>query len=1054
MDFSSRRTWVIVAVVITVILVIGALVWCYMKRQANESFSSMRSSNIQTACRIHKVFLPNEVDGHSLYTLQVVNRVTGEYKIVGPTANKFRRHIGHKHHLYSYSEANDVCMRNSRFAGFVIITPDVTIYPERITNPNQGEQRHPTLFFETADESKLTPITHNTYINHPVSLHQHVYKLYPLLDKCKDDHFCRFPFLLNASELDLEVIDDDDKLVPSGAKRNILAAQRYCCAIRQNESSQLVGFTCGRDNIVKQFYKCQTNTGKDYDFENKWIELANISEDKIDKDCVFYSYSEEPCRKTVADDDFMVQLRQWTSDWESDGANIHPMLSEKDIHRRKRICKDNAEEGKYDYNCFLNERDTGIVRNLLMSGNDHSHKAADLALDDSPEMGASTEKDLYKIYKDANNKLYFRQRDRCCENRIGHSGTIPEGASERVSDIVRTGTGCNVDLFSDGFFNDQCNAVCNLKVGEDTPIYRKDLERCVPESQKCLPNRTVCNSDKLKAQFEKDCPGECSKVCGISHIDKDRGFKRLHQYPSSVDEQIDVIGQYPRQSLNRCQARCDASDECDMFTISPCSTSSDDCFGNCILQKRQNKNSNHGDVKLSKDNIEPRTRIYTKSENDNDDPHVKDFYKRNNYCRIDGQPYYQYVMGADYSKLRQLPAWAAFMKDVSSTGQPEGFTVEPEIAINKWYGEDAMYSTKDGSTIKLDSFFPALLVGKTTTGETIHFRNDKKVTPSLDEVLRISLLLRFDKNRKIKESEVRIMITDALSKGYNIRVERVLPDTLNRFKCIIDIYVQDNPDGSNEHSMLKKALNNIENMSGTHQYTIIHKSSPIYVSTLLDRYQMEVRSNSANLFDKFTINPEQIKAKRHMENSVKLDVVFNNMNGLSRKGQVHEVRFNVNLKPIIYRWDPEKETIHTVAAKHNITFLKLAQMNNFILKSSLKVPDIRTKVFVDLELKPFSNEWHFFNGIIFPLNLNNKYVQLKSGNYTFRMSSRQNDPVILLKHEGSNDKYEWFFTNNKSNFFHAYEMFGKMFFENIALCFRVQDMPAGQSISISHMSTK
>lgn len=1051
MDFPSRRTWVIMAVVIIIVLVIGALIWCYTNRQTHEAFSSMRSSNIQTACRIHKVFMPNsnDTDIHPLYTLQVINRVTGETKVVGPTTNKYKRRIGHKLHLHSYTEAKVACTRNSRFAGFVLITPDAKTHPELITNPNQGNMRYPTLFFEAADESKLTNIIHDTYINETAALRQHVYKLYPQLDKCKDDYFCRFPFLKDATKLGLKEIAEDLSI----AKTSLVAAQRYCSAIRQNDpSSKLVGFTCEREGSkVVQFYECQDDA-IDYHFEDKWMELENVKKKSIHESHVFFSYSVEPCRETVADDDYMVQLREWTREWESEDGKIHPMLSETEI-RNKRICKDNAAEGKSDTKCFLNATDTKIVINKLKNGENHAHKAAYLALD-APEL--NDEIDPYKIYKDANNKLYFRQRDRCCENRIGHSDTIPKGASERVHELVSASTGCNTDLYSDSFFNDQCNAVCKAKVGEDTPVYRKDHGRCVPDKHKCLPNRTVCNDPVLRAQFNTECPDECSRTCGKSEIDKDRGFKRLYHHPKSAGEdgeQIDVISQHPNHSLDRCQARCDADEECDMFMISPCSTSSDDCWGVCTLQKRQNKTEGAGEVKLSKDKIEPRTRLYAKSGYNIEDPHVSDFYKRNNYCRLDGQPYYQYVMGGDYSNLVKLPERAKTVSP-TATGQIEGSTTyQPETQIKTWYGEDAMYSTEDGSKIKLDSFFPALLQGKTTTGETIYFRNDEKVKSSKDGILRSSVGLRYDDGIQITEKEIRIMIKDELStdtaiKDYTITVESIPPDTINKFKCTVDINVEDSKDTSNEQTMLTKVIDAIEKVP---QFTIEYTSEPSYVSDMLERNQMEIRGNS---LDKFTISREQIMATSHMADSEEFEVVFNNVKGLSGKGQAHEIQFNVNISD--YAYDPSKETVEDIAAKHLISVSELKNLNNNgQMDSPLKVPDTRSKVFVDLELKPFSNVFHFYNGLSFPLQLNNQYINLKSGTYTLRLSSTQNEPVILLKQDGSSEEHKWFFTNDGStNLFYDLEEIAKTFFDNISLYFRVQDLSAGQSINISSIPTK
>lgn len=1017
MDFSSRRTWVIMAVAIIIVLVIGALIWCYTNRQTNEAFSSMRSSSIQTACRIHQVFLPNADGGvHPLYKLHVVNRINGKSKIVGPSEKKFKRRIGQKHHLHSYEEAKVGCMRNSRFAGFVLITSNAAIHPEHITDPNQVNQRYPTLFFEAADESEFSPINRTIYEQQPSALRQHVYKLYPRLDKCKDDHFCRFPFHANPEKLGLTEIMDDVSL----AQTSLKAARRYCAAERQNNpDSTLVGFTCEREGSkVLKFYECQTDLAKDYHFEEKWMELGEDSNQKsmIDSNLVFYSYSEDPCRETVADDDFMVQLRDWTRDWESEGAKIHPMLSEKEVKRR--ICKDDAEAGKYDYNCFLNEADTLKVQDKLMKGDIHAYDAAHLALDNAPEM--DDEEDPFKIYKDANNKLYFRQRDRCCENRIGHSGTLPEGASERVHEVVSATVGCNADMYSGSFFNEQCNTACKQKVGEDTPIYRKDLGRCVPEEHKCIPNRTVCNDDVLRTQFDEVCPTSCSKTCGINDIDKDRGFQRLHYYPDNTGEDgehITDIATYPEQSLDNCQVRCDASEDCDLFKIKPCSTSSDVCRGTCTLQKRSNKTAHSGELKLSQEKIEPRTRMYAKTEYDINDPHVNDFYKRNNYCRLDGQPYYHYVVGADYAELVQLearvkndPPDAVGGNSAQSVTEP--FTpYTPEIEIKEWNAEDATYTTEDSSKVRLDSYYPALRQGTNTTGETINFRNDVTVVQSRDGTLRATLLLQFNKNTQITHEDVQKMIEDDIGKNYTVVVERVVGNKINRFKCTVEVGVQNENDTSNEQSMLTQALNAIEIMKANPPFVVLDKFDMIYESDSLKLKHMDVTGTNMNAYVDFALSNEEIKAKRTMTDSEELKVCFNNLKTLTGQGETLEFRFHINIDD-----------------------------------------NSPARAFVDLVLKPFSNDFTYYNGMEFPLYLNNKYIQLKSGTYTMRLSSMKKKPEILLIHEDSNKEHEWLFV--PVNLFHFWEKFAPIVFYNISLCFRVQNLMEGESIKILKLPFK
>ena len=91
-----------------------------------------------------------------------------------------------------------------------------------------------TLEVKKVGARKVKYIDDSTYDNTSTALRQHVYKMYPQLDKCKDSHFCRFPFPLDSSTInELGLTQISKKNLP----KSLLAAQRYCSAIRENQQN-------------------------------------------------------------------------------------------------------------------------------------------------------------------------------------------------------------------------------------------------------------------------------------------------------------------------------------------------------------------------------------------------------------------------------------------------------------------------------------------------------------------------------------------------------------------------------------------------------------------------------------------------------------------------------------------------------------------------------------------------------------------------------------------------------------------------------------------------
>ena len=648
-SFTRTHALVLVAVLVVLVL-IGVGCWWRASSAAavaSEAFvGAPRFNGRPTACRLHKVFAPTEDDDEDpLLRLYVIDRTTGNVHVAGPKPEQYTERVTKAEHKHSYEEAVIACMRTPRFVGFVLAAPSDAA-PEAPGTTGAGLQRYTALFFEAGDAEEMRDITRATYDDpaQRVRLTQHVFKLYPRVDKCAEPSFCVHPMLVR-EKLDVMGLRVHTPKTTEPAK-NVRTAKRYCTRLG------LAGFSCKRDAQDEiAFYKYVDESASKRDMNARLMEATDSLEaEDVDGDRVFYRLSDSACRTTVADRDSVVQWREWWKNRElGTGVRIHPMLAERDVQRR--TCVDTA-----DYNCFLNESDTASAQAYVKEHQgDDAAKALALA---GPE---GVDNDAYKIYKDANNKLFFRQRDRCCENRIGHPGTIPEGASDIVHELVSAG--CNTDLFANStFFNSMCDRVCKDRVGEDTPVYRRDLGRCVPEKHKHIPNRTVCNVASLRAKFGNEGgEGQCSTMCGIPSLDQDRGYQRLFHHPKSKGEggeALETVGTHKRKALSECQALCDASPEgCDLFTISPCSTSADKCMGTCTLKRRaQPADGAPGEpqppLQVSGTRVAPTKRIYMKQASyDASDPHLKGVYERNNYCRMDGQPYYNYQFGGDYADV-------------------------------------------------------------------------------------------------------------------------------------------------------------------------------------------------------------------------------------------------------------------------------------------------------------------------------------------------------------------------------------------------------------------
>lgn len=618
---------------------------------------------------MHKVFLPTDDSDDPLLRLYVINRTTGKVEVAGPKQAQYNERITKAEHQHSYEEAVIACMRTPRFVGFVLMARTHAV-PEAPGSTGAGLQRNPTLFFEAGDAEEMRDIDSATYTDSKQrgALNQHVFQLYPRLDKCVEPQYCIHPMLV-PEKLDMMGLKVH---TPPEPYTSVRVAKRYCTRL-----PQLAGFSCKRDTqdeIV--FYEYIDNN--DTDVDAKLMKASeSLTGDDVDSARVFYRRSDSACRTTVADRDSVVQWREWWKNRElGPGVRIHPMLAEREVQRR--TCVDDTESGLYDYNCFLSTEDTKTAQAYIKEH--HGDDAARALALSGP---TDVDDDQYLIYKNANNKLFFRQRDRCCENRIGHPGTIPHGASDVVHELVSAG--CNTDLYAPGkFFDNKCDQVCKERVGEDTPVYRRDLGRCVPEQYKHIPNRTVCNDPTLRAKFsEEGGEDKCSTMCGKKELDQDRGYQRLFHHPRSKGEggeALETVAEHKRKTLSECRALCDANPEgCDMFTISPCSTSSDKCLGICTLQRRETTGDDGAasdqapavakPLSVSTKRVNPRTRVYAKHSGDAlNDPHLKGFYERNNYCRMDGQPYYSYQFGADYEEIFQKPQRLANLKDAASQG--------------------------------------------------------------------------------------------------------------------------------------------------------------------------------------------------------------------------------------------------------------------------------------------------------------------------------------------------------------------------------------------------
>lgn len=733
--FTRTHTLVLVAVLVVLVLV-GIGCWWRASAGSEAFVGAPRFNGRPTACRLHKVFAPTEDGEDPLLRLYVINRSSGKARVAGPRRAQYLQRVNKAVHKYSHEEAVIACMRAPQFVGFVMLAMSDAA-PEAPGTTGAGMQRYPTLFFEPSDAEEMQPINKSTYENSRkrAQLKQHVFQLYPRLDKCADIQFCMHPMVVadkvGVMGLKEHTLNTDE---PSA---NIRAAKRYCTRMH-HAGQNIAGFSCkreGQDDIRFYEYTDKDQTDIDATLMNASDDNKLVGED-LDDTRVFHQCSDSACRATVADRDSVVQWRQWWKNRElGNGVHIHPMLAERDIQQR--MCHDDVDNNKYDYNCFLTEKDTAVAKEYLQK---HHGAAATQALALAGPDGVDS--DPYKIYKDANNKLYFRQRDRCCENRIGHPGTIPHGASDVVHELVSAG--CNTDLFANGkFFDPKCDQVCKDRVSEDKPVYRRDLGRCVPEEHRYMPNRTVCNEPTLRAKFDEEGGSDkCSTMCGVNELDQDRGYKRLFHQPKSKGEggeTLETLATHARKTLGECRALCDAHpDGCDLFTISPCSTSSDKCMGECTLQRREGEGGDDASTPLAVSNtrLKPRTRVYAKQTGDAlSDPHLKGFYERHNYCRMDGQPYYSYQLGGDYEEIFQTRKrlhdvhQAAKNQGVAVSSEPEpsspadpqglfeGFATSP---IQKIDARKRLIQKKDHPDVHVDRAYTTAVPGVVSTDGKTH----------------------------------------------------------------------------------------------------------------------------------------------------------------------------------------------------------------------------------------------------------------------------------------------------------------------------------------------
>lgn len=615
-----------------VVVAVAVLVW-YLR--CPESFVAPRFHGARIACRVHKVFAGDD----AFQQLFAVNRRTAEvhpFVRNGETPAESASRNASADYTYSYDEARRVCNRHSRLTGFVLYgDADQTPEKEAVLVSGGVPDRYQAWFFDDAMRASLKDIPSATSqaakdiaeeleIDNGgtsrqqaamllqrcrVFYSQHVFCLYDI-DQCHTDSYCPSPALheeFMESQLKFTRVPTT---VPTSTFRTLALAKRHCSAIGA------AGFTMLRGGVgTPVFY--QSTEGALYGklFAKGACAMEEIM---LDTDRVFYARSETAaCRTTVPTSNTRAEYQKWWRDRERNGdQTTQAFLS--DEHVTMRVCEDDN-----DNDCFQNTHETTATERSLgttfarpKGGGDHD--------------------DPYVVYKDVNEKLYVRQRDDggCCENRIGHYGTIPTGSSPVIRD--RVASFCPAGATDQPFFNPKCDRAC-----KDTHVYRRDLGRCVPRKDKCRPNKSVCSDPALGSGFKTECPTNCQDACGMGKVSQDRGYYRMHQHPKNVtDLQGHTAGGV---TLGHCQAACDNDPECKAFEVTNCSTESDACMGQCTrFGPKEGEGLDEG-LETGTRKVARNARVYAKrARNEETDPHVKGFFRRNNQCSMDGKPVYRY----------------------------------------------------------------------------------------------------------------------------------------------------------------------------------------------------------------------------------------------------------------------------------------------------------------------------------------------------------------------------------------------------------------------------
>jgi hypothetical protein len=594
-------------------------------------------------------------------------------------------------------------------------------------------------------------------------------------------------------------------------------------------------------------------------------------------------------------------------------------------------------------------------------------------------------------------------------------------------------------LFASGdFFDPKCDQVCKERVSEDTPVYRRDLGRCVPEAHKYIPNRTVCNEPTLRAKFDKEGgTDKCSTMCGVNELDQDRGYRRLFHHPKSKGEggeALETVATHARKTLGECRALCDAHPGgCDLFTISPCSTSSDKCMGECTLQRREGEgvdaSSASTPLAVSNKRLKHRTRVYAKQTGDAlNDPHLKGFYERHNYCRMDGQPYYSYQFGGDYEEIFQTPKRLNDVQQdaldqglsVGAEPQPEstqlmgqqGFAVSP---IRKIHPQKRQMKMKGRGDVHIDRVYTTAVPGFVSTdGELNRMKFVGKATPPSG----LSL-----------ESTVTI--------GWNAPVDMATVQNIDWPTFFANVY------------QVEKAYVRIEKVN--EQMYAFHVSIP-------------VKKDTANS----TVATVSKNSKALMQ---------------SLKDKVTSFFANQQVTmPVVYGWSQRKfivqkdEGIENVRVKsQSVEAIQHLQVTETGVHVAPKTTGVQEEVDVLFDLPPVTREKTMKIVATFTVRASDateiglfcgwpdyQYrmaATITSGVYIFTVSSHKGQPVLQLEKQGEAEPLNMLQVNSPSggeppeiNYLHAFEPDSwqsnniRTLFQNSALGFKISQLTGEDSI--------